>query len=116
MVRATLERGELRAVQTPQAFRATHCARLINRASEPLTTLRWSKPRGKVVVVLGDHQNIKITHEADLAYAAQLLSDSGVRRHGGWMARVSTCAFSDDSDRVLVLGGVEFEGAQPEGS
>jgi 2-C-methyl-D-erythritol 4-phosphate cytidylyltransferase len=76
VVGATLERGELRAVQTPQAFRAETLRRAHQageRATDDATLVEAQG--GKVVVVLGDLQNIKITHEADLAYAAQLLSD-----------------------------------------
>ena len=68
--------SELRAVQTPQAFRAT-ALRQAHRSGERATddaALVEAMGR-KVVVVLGDLQNIKITHEADLAYAAQLLAD-----------------------------------------
>ncbi len=76
VVLATLERGELRAVQTPQAFRADTLRRAHQsgeRATDDAALVEALG--GKVVVVLGDLQNIKITHEADLAYAAQLLSD-----------------------------------------
>ena len=76
VVHATLERGELRAVQTPQAFRAG-ALRQAHQSGERATddAALVEALGGKVVVVLGDLQNIKITHEADLAYAAQLLSD-----------------------------------------
>jgi 2-C-methyl-D-erythritol 4-phosphate cytidylyltransferase/2-C-methyl-D-erythritol 2,4-cyclodiphosphate synthase len=70
----TLDRDELRAVQTPQAFRAdalrrayagdhedisaaTDCAQLVERAG------------GHVVVVEGEHANAKITGPDDLARA-----------------------------------------------
>jgi 2-C-methyl-D-erythritol 4-phosphate cytidylyltransferase len=76
VVRASLDRGELRAVQTPQAFLAT-ALRQAHRSGERATddAALVEAIGGKVVVVLGELQNIKITHEADLAYAAQLLSD-----------------------------------------
>ena len=76
VVGATLDRGELRAVQTPQAFRAD-ILRRAHQSGERATddAALVEALGGKVVVVLGDLQNIKITHEADLAYAAQLLSD-----------------------------------------
>jgi len=70
----TLDRGELRAVQTPQAFRAeplrrayaglsddiapaTDCAQLVERTG------------GRVVVVEGEPANLKITDSDDLARA-----------------------------------------------
>jgi 2-C-methyl-D-erythritol 4-phosphate cytidylyltransferase len=76
VVAATLDRGELRAVQTPQAFRAD-ILRRAHQSGERATddAALVEALGGKVVVILGDLQNIKITHEADLAYAAQLLSD-----------------------------------------
>jgi 2-C-methyl-D-erythritol 4-phosphate cytidylyltransferase len=75
-VSETLDRNELRAVQTPQAFRAgilrdAHAAG--QRATDDAALVEAIG--GKVKVVLGDLQNIKITHEADLAYAEQLLTD-----------------------------------------
>jgi 2-C-methyl-D-erythritol 4-phosphate cytidylyltransferase len=76
VVRATLERAELRAVQTPQAFRATalrQAHQSAERATDDATLVEAIG--GKIVVVLGDLQNVKITHEADLTYAAHLLSD-----------------------------------------
>jgi 2-C-methyl-D-erythritol 4-phosphate cytidylyltransferase len=76
IVRATLDRNSLRAVQTPQAFRAT-VLRDAHASGERATddAALVEAVGGKVVVVLGDLQNVKITHEADLAYAAQLVTD-----------------------------------------
>jgi 2-C-methyl-D-erythritol 4-phosphate cytidylyltransferase len=72
----TLDRNALRAVQTPQAFRADVLRRAHEsgrRATDDAALVEADG--GKVVVVLGDLQNIKITHQADLAYAEQLLAD-----------------------------------------
>jgi 2-C-methyl-D-erythritol 4-phosphate cytidylyltransferase len=76
----TLDRGELRAVQTPQAFRAealqrayagaaadieaaTDCAQLVERAG------------GRVVVVDGEAANAKITGPDDLAGAETRIAE-----------------------------------------
>lgn len=72
---ATPERARLRAVQTPQAFRAevlraahaaggegTDDAELVERAG------------GRVVVVAGDATNRKITHLDDLAWARSIVA------------------------------------------
>jgi 2-C-methyl-D-erythritol 4-phosphate cytidylyltransferase len=72
---ATPERARLRAVQTPQAFRAevlraahsaggegTDDAELVERAG------------GRVVVVAGDPANRKITHLDDLAWARSIVA------------------------------------------
>ena len=70
----TLDRDHLRAVQTPQAFRAAMLRRAHEsggRATDDAALVEAIG--GTVAVVLGDLQNIKITHEADLAYAERLL-------------------------------------------
>jgi 2-C-methyl-D-erythritol 4-phosphate cytidylyltransferase len=75
LVLDTPSRDELRAVQTPQAFRGRALRRAHDagdRATDDAALVEAIG--GKVVVVLGDLQNIKITHEADLAYAEQLLA------------------------------------------
>ena len=72
----TLDRSELVAVQTPQAFRAqaikdahaggadaTDDAALIEAAG------------GRVVIVEGDHRNIKVTTPTDLVVAQALMED-----------------------------------------
>jgi 2-C-methyl-D-erythritol 4-phosphate cytidylyltransferase len=76
----TLERAQLRAVQTPQAFQAealrrayaggpegvaeaTDCAQLVERAG------------GRVVVVEGDPANVKITEPQDLVRAEATLRE-----------------------------------------
>lgn len=72
----TLERDELRAVQTPQAFTASALRRAHEaggRATDDAALVEAIG--GTVVVVLGDLQNIKITQEADLAYAERLIAD-----------------------------------------
>jgi len=70
----TLDRDHLRAVQTPQAFGAAMLRRAHEsggRATDDAALVEAIG--GTVAVVLGDLQNIKITHEADLAYAERLL-------------------------------------------
>lgn len=72
----TLDRTVLRAVQTPQAFRAS-TLRAAHGSGQRATddAALVEAIGGAVVVVLGDLQNIKITHAADLAYAEQLLGE-----------------------------------------
>ena len=79
-VLATLDRTELRAVQTPQGFAArslreaiagdrrdvTDCASLVERAG------------GRVIAVEGDPRNLKVTTAGDLARAEALY----LERHG----------------------------------
>jgi 2-C-methyl-D-erythritol 4-phosphate cytidylyltransferase len=74
LVVESLDRENLRAVQTPQAFKAAMLRRAHEsgeRATDDAALVEAIG--GTVVVVLGDLQNIKITHEADLAYAERLL-------------------------------------------
>jgi 2-C-methyl-D-erythritol 4-phosphate cytidylyltransferase len=72
-----VDRGELVAVQTPQAFRAAALRRA--HASDPEATDDASLVEaagGKVVVVDGSPVNLKITRPVDLVIAEALL------RHG----------------------------------
>jgi 2-C-methyl-D-erythritol 4-phosphate cytidylyltransferase len=74
---APVDRGELVAVQTPQAFRAEALRRA--HAGEPEATDDASlieAAGGKVVVVEGSPANLKITRPVDLIVAEALL------RHG----------------------------------
>jgi 2-C-methyl-D-erythritol 4-phosphate cytidylyltransferase len=71
---ATLDRDSLRAVQTPQAFRAALLRRAHDGAGQATDDAALVElAGGSVVVVEGDRQNLKITHEADLAYAEHLM-------------------------------------------
>jgi len=75
-VMATVDRGSLVAVQTPQAFRAEILRRA--HAGEPEATDDAALVEalgGTVVVVDGDHRNFKITAPDDLVVARALLSD-----------------------------------------
>jgi 2-C-methyl-D-erythritol 4-phosphate cytidylyltransferase len=75
VVESTLERAELRAVQTPQAFRTEVLRRAHaghGHATDDAALVELIG--GEVVVVEGDWRNIKITHEADLGYAERLLA------------------------------------------
>lgn len=71
---AAVDRDELVAVQTPQAFaaaalRAAHASGA--EASDDATLVE--RAGGKVVVVPGDPANLKLTHPADLDVAARHL-------------------------------------------
>lgn len=69
-----IDRSRLVAVQTPQAFRATALRRA--HAGEPEATddaTLVEEIGGSVVVVEGEHRNLKITTPIDLRFAALLL-------------------------------------------
>jgi 2-C-methyl-D-erythritol 4-phosphate cytidylyltransferase len=66
----TLDRNELVAVQTPQAFRAEALRRAHARAPEATDDASLLEALGlKVVVVPGEYHNLKLTSPDDLATA-----------------------------------------------
>lgn len=74
---AALDRVTLRAVQTPQAFRAKA---LLNAYSVPFSPIFtddasvYEHAGGKVTLVEGETSNIKITHPIDIIIAEHLIS------------------------------------------
>jgi len=77
-VTATVDRSGLVAVQTPQAFRAEILRRA--HAGDPEATDDAALVEalgGAVVVVEGDHRNLKITSPDDLVVARALVGDDG---------------------------------------
>lgn len=111
VVLETLDRSDVVAVQTPQAFRAP----ILRRAHEPQhdatdDAALVEAVGGQVVVVVGDPDNVKLTSPADLAHARDRAG-----RTGPALARVGmgfdVHPFSAEVGRRLVLGGVEVEGA-----
>jgi 2-C-methyl-D-erythritol 4-phosphate cytidylyltransferase len=75
----TLERSQLWAVQTPQAFRREALERALDVGDDVLaaaTDDSWLVERqgGKVVLVRSSHDNLKVTTAADLAVAEALLA------------------------------------------
>jgi 2-C-methyl-D-erythritol 4-phosphate cytidylyltransferase len=79
LVRETLERSELWAVQTPQVFRRAALERALDVPDEVLaqaTDDAWLIERagGSVVVVPAPRENLKITTTLDLAMAELLLA------------------------------------------
>ena len=105
------DRRGLVAVQTPQGFRAGVLRAALAEGGEATDDATLVEATGATVVeVEGDRGNLKITTPEDLTMAAALLGEadepSGLRvGHGFDVHR-----YSDDPDRVLVLGGVRFEG------
>jgi 2-C-methyl-D-erythritol 4-phosphate cytidylyltransferase len=74
-VATTLDRDELRAVQTPQAFRATVLRRAHEGAPQATDDARLVEAiGGRVAVVDGEQRNVKITRAEDLAIAEVLLA------------------------------------------
>ena len=121
-VTATPDRATLRAVQTPQAFRAAalraaHAAPAAGAADATDDAVLVEAAGGRVVVVDGDPVNRKITDPADLTWARRHLEEDGMHgADGGGTAGLRVGQgfdihrFSEDTTRPLVLGGVVFEG------
>ncbi|MDE0653785.1 MAG: 2-C-methyl-D-erythritol 2,4-cyclodiphosphate synthase [bacterium] len=108
------DRSRLRAVQTPQAFRADLLRRAHAGAGEATDDATLVETAGgKVRLVDGEPDNLKITTPGDLHVAEALLA----ARSPGQAAGVPLIGigfdvhrFSDDPQRPLVLGGVLFDG------
>jgi 2-C-methyl-D-erythritol 4-phosphate cytidylyltransferase len=78
IVADTLDRRELMAVQTPQAFRADVLHRAHARATDATDdSALVEADGGRVLIVPGETTNIKITGPEDLAVASVLLSALG---------------------------------------
>ena len=83
----TLDRAELRAVQTPQAFRLGLLRRLHEASDEYLGAATddaslVERDGGRVVMVQGEKTNIKLTSPEDLVLAEAILATRERRR--GW--------------------------------
>jgi 2-C-methyl-D-erythritol 4-phosphate cytidylyltransferase len=78
VVADTLDRRELVAVQTPQAFRAAVLRRAHRSATDATDDAALVEADGgSVVIVAGERANIKITAPEDLAVASVLLATLG---------------------------------------
>ena len=110
----TLDRSRLRAVQTPQAFRADLLRRAHAAGGEATDDATLVEAAGgKVQLVDGEPDNLKITTPGDLRVAETLLAARSPAQAGGVPLigiGFDVHRFSDDPRRRLVLGGVLFEG------
>jgi 2-C-methyl-D-erythritol 4-phosphate cytidylyltransferase len=78
IVRETVERSELAAVQTPQAFRAEVLRRAHAAGADATDDAALVEALGaEVVVVPGETANLKITHPHDLLVAEAVLDEGG---------------------------------------
>lgn len=117
IVSETLDRTNLRAVQTPQAFRLDLLRRLHEAPEEYLLVATddaslVEREGGRVEVVEGEKTNIKLTSPEDLIFAEAILDAREDGRSGALMRvglGVDAHAFASPEDgRVLILGGVEI--------
>jgi 2-C-methyl-D-erythritol 4-phosphate cytidylyltransferase len=85
LVYATLDRGRLRRVQTPQGFslpliRELHGAAAIDGVDAPDDAFLCERGGVDVATVEGDHWNLKVTTPADMELARWLVSTGRVPR------------------------------------
>ena len=89
IVSETLERTNLRAIQTPQAFRLGLLRRLHDLAENHLHPATddaslVERDGGRVEVVAGEKTNIKLTSPEDLVFAEAILAAREGATHGVW--------------------------------
>lgn len=99
-----LDRSQLRAMQTPQGARTDWLREAhASAAGEFTDDLAMLEAIGKPFeLVLGDPENRKITYSIDMPSETESRTGIGYDIH----------AFSDDPERKLWLGGIEFPGEQ----
>jgi 2-C-methyl-D-erythritol 4-phosphate cytidylyltransferase / 2-C-methyl-D-erythritol 2,4-cyclodiphosphate synthase len=108
-----VDRDSLSAMQTPQGVRVSDFIRAGGATNETYTddiailTTIGLKP----MLVPGDPKNFKITTEDDLLKARGIAGFTETRTGLGYDIH----PFSTDSDRPLMIGGVQFEGYGLEG-
>lgn len=104
---ATLDRSQLLAVQTPQGFRVDLIRQAHAEAPEGATDdiMLLESVGVKALAVEGDPANVKITHPTDLPMnePRQYRTGLGYDVH----------RFSEDPNRPLWLGGIEFADDKP---
>ena len=88
-VAKTLDRTDLRAIQTPQAFRLGPLRRLHEGPEEHLRTATddaslVERDGGRVEIVAGDKTNIKLTSPEDLIFAEAILAARRGATHEFW--------------------------------
>ena len=108
----TLDRSQLVAVQTPQAFLAS-ALRGAHRGDPDATddAALVEAAGGRVEVVAGDPRNLKVTTPDDLALARTLLGGRAPAPAARVGMGFDVHPFSDDPGRALVLGGVTLPGS-----
>jgi 2-C-methyl-D-erythritol 2,4-cyclodiphosphate synthase/2-C-methyl-D-erythritol 4-phosphate cytidylyltransferase len=114
IVKTTLERSELRVVQTPQLFR-TGVLREAHRearehgfeATDDAALIE--KQGGTVYCVMGDVNNLKITTPEDLHYARNYLQSISGSPVNGIRVGIGYDIHSLAEGRRLILGGVQIE-------
>lgn len=89
VVEKTVDRTNLSAVQTPQAFRLGLLRRLHNTAEEYLLAATddaslVEREGGRVEILAGEKNNIKLTSPEDLVFAEAILASREGAAHGVW--------------------------------
>lgn len=100
----TIDRSTLRKAQTPQGFSARELVASYARATEEFTddAALWQANGGQVIHVDGDPAGHKITIAQDLSNLVEAKYFTGIG--------TDTHRFTDDSNKKLYLGTVEWAG------
>lgn len=112
----TVDRQDVVAVQTPQAFTAGILRSAHASGGDATDDAGLLEASGATVrTVPGDPRNIKLTYPEDVAVAVALVGQISSQPSGSTAALrigqgVDIHRFSADPDRPLVLGGVTFTG------
>lgn len=107
VVERTLDRSRLVAVQTPQAFDARALRAAHKAAGEGTDDASLVEQMGgKVVVVVGEAKNTKVTVQEDLATMNRSLNAGSTKLRIGHGYDIHR--FSEDCSRKMLLGGIYF--------
>jgi len=97
---ALIDRAKLVAAQTPQAARTEWLKAAMENPAELTDEMAYLQEAGfEIVAVEGDPANKKITNPGDVVYEMEIRTGFGYDVH----------RFSEEADRPLWLGGVEFD-------
>ena len=107
-IRETVDRSELVAMQTPQGFPRAALLAAYTAADHEHTddAALFAAAGHPVVVVPGDPSAFKITVDADLRRAAQLLGETTTLEGGGMRTGIGTDVHAYDESAPLWLGGL----------
>jgi 2-C-methyl-D-erythritol 4-phosphate cytidylyltransferase/2-C-methyl-D-erythritol 2,4-cyclodiphosphate synthase len=120
----TLDREELRRIQTPQGFKLESFLQAYGQVIDVSDDAALFERCGiKVQVIQGEEQNIKVTAPGDLDYVRVALTPGSLSILKGKERCVNTRVgsgfdihrFSKDPLRKLMVGGVQLEGPGLEG-
>lgn len=108
---STIDRSNLRAVQTPQIFNAQILRRAYATGLQDTDDAALVEALGEQIVLFeGTQQNRKITTQEDLIFVSSMLSS---KEHSKKIPRIGSGydihPFGEDKSKKLILGGIEID-------